>query len=299
MESFLKNPFQNPFGGAMNPSGGGGGGVLEQIQEQVNTNGETLQSLQGGIGGIGGSPFVGATQNHGMGNMFGVPQPIMERPGPTVPEGIFQGTGVMDGFHSENLGLPTRPTAYQQEGMPVGNVGIAGAATDIDAQLRAEYDELVASAQKQRDEGFMGRVVLPGENLSFEEFKTNQPKPGMPFNMLGGPMQSDLFNIAQPEQNPGMDYSQFAPTTGNLYTGELNGSAQTLDNYVPTDLFGVGGEQGFFNQSSLSEPPRLPTGALRGGDTPRSYGVQVSPNNLTNQPGLDPLFGRAFAGKPV
>jgi uncharacterized protein YidB (DUF937 family) len=51
MESFLKNPFQNPFGGAMNPSGGGGG-VLEQIQEQVNTNGETLQSLQGGIGGL-------------------------------------------------------------------------------------------------------------------------------------------------------------------------------------------------------------------------------------------------------
>jgi hypothetical protein len=61
MESFLKNPFQNPFGGAMNPSGGGGG-VLEQIQEQVNTNGETLQSLQGGIGGLPNTPF----RNHGV-----------------------------------------------------------------------------------------------------------------------------------------------------------------------------------------------------------------------------------------
>jgi hypothetical protein len=40
--------------------------------------------------------------------------------------------------------------------------------------------------KKRRAEGFLGRMVLPGENLSFEEFKKMQVKPGMPFNMLGG-----------------------------------------------------------------------------------------------------------------
>jgi hypothetical protein len=293
MESFLKNPFQNPFGGAMNPSGGGGGGVLEQIQEQVNTNGETLQSLQGGIGGLpsGNLPFGG------------------------IGGDIYSGHR---GPGSPGTPSPVPIVGKQQEGMPVGNVtaapndinnppsSITDAATDIDTQLRAEYDELVASAKKTRAEGFAGRMVLPGENLSFEEFKTNQPKPGMPFNMLGGPMQSDIFNFEKAEQNPGMDYSQFTPMMGQLQPSNLDfigdgvqntgvsqpGSifSQTLDNYVPTDLFGANGEQGFFNQSSLSEPPRLP---LRGGMQNNQFNQQIA------RPGLDPLFGRAFAGKPV
>jgi hypothetical protein len=292
MESFLKNPFQNPFGGAMNPSGGGGGGVLEQIQEQVNTNGETLQSLQGGIGGLpsGNLPFGG------------------------IGGDIYSGHR---GPGSPGTPSPVPITGKQQEGMPVGNVGAAP--YDINNPLfaglfsgsemstggsgenpiRAQYDKAVEDARQQRANGFMGRMVLPGE-MPFEEFSQNQLA-----SANAGPLQSvtDLFNIDNQinndprfnlsvgaEQNPGMDYSQFTPTTGNLYAGELNGPAQTLDNYVPTNLFGVGGEQGFFNQSSLSEPPRLPTGALRGG------GMQ---NNQFNQPGLDPLFGRAFAGKPV
>jgi len=53
MESFLRNNFfQNPFGGGMNPMGGGGNGVLENIQQQVTDNGQALKSLQGGIGGL-------------------------------------------------------------------------------------------------------------------------------------------------------------------------------------------------------------------------------------------------------
>jgi hypothetical protein len=99
MESFLKNPFQNPFGGAMNPSGGGGG-VLEQIQEQVNTNGETLQSLQGGIGGLpsGNLPFGG------------------------IGGDIYSGHR---GPGSPGTPSPVPITGKQQEGMPVGNVGAA------------------------------------------------------------------------------------------------------------------------------------------------------------------------------
>ena len=105
--SVVNYDFENPFGSAMNPLSGGSG-VLEQIQEQVSNNGDVLRSMQGGIGGIDGSPFVGATQNPGIDDMFGVPQPIMERPGPTVPEGIFDnpinastgGSGEMPDFSS-------------------------------------------------------------------------------------------------------------------------------------------------------------------------------------------------------
>jgi hypothetical protein len=176
--------------------------------------------------------------------------------------------------------------------MPVGNVGFAGAATDIDAQLRAEYDELVASAQKQRDEGFKGRMVLPGENLSFEEFKTNQPKPGMPFNMLGGSMQSDLFNIAQPEQNPGMDYSQFTPMIGNLYNDTYTGP--TVDNFTAID-------QQIFNDGFRPGTTQLTNAGNRGytgGGAPPVFkdGVNINQNPSV---GMDQLFGRAFAGKPV
>jgi hypothetical protein len=242
--------FRNPFGGEMNPVGGmgGEGGVLENIQQQVSENGQALQALQGGIGGLPNTPFQPATL-----------QPIAPVQQPAI----------------------NQPIAYENPGellnlLDFNPPSITDAATDMDAQIRADYDKAVADAKRQRAEGFMGRVMLPGE-MPFEDFKKNR----IAFTN-SGPLQtqSDIFNIAQVEQNPGMDYSNLTMTTGNLYAGELNGPAQTLDNYVPTDLFGVGGEQGFFNQSSLSEPPRLPTGALRGG-------------------GMDQLFGRAFAGKPV
>lgn len=266
MERLIRNDFfQNPFGGGMNPMDGGSGGVLENIQQQVMDNGQALQSLQSGIGGL-------STGN--------------------LPTG-----GIGGGFNPYEVTNDMDQLGYEAPLIDKSPPSITDAATDIESQLRAEYDELVASAKKRRDEGFMGRVVLPGENLSFEEFKKMQIKPGSPFNMLGGPVQLDIFNIAgQPEQNPGMDYSQFTPTIGNLYNDINTGAPQILDydrpgyastfidqqtsdNYVPTDIFDVNGQQGFLNQASLSEP-RIPTGALRGA-------------------GLDPLFGRAFAGKPI
>ena len=205
--NFFQNPFgsgMNPFGSGMNPMGGGGGGVLERIQQQVTDNGQALQSLQGGIGGL---------------------------PSGNLP------IGGIGGASFKNPGDLPNPLDFNPPS------SITDAATDIDAQLRTEYDELVASAKKRRDEGFMGRVVLPGENLSFEEFKKMQIKPGSPFDMLGGPMQSDIFNIAKAEQNPGMDYSQFTPMIADL--------------------------------QPKMESPSVPYS------------------------GMDPLFGRAFAGKPV
>jgi len=239
--------FRNPFGGEMKSIGGmgGGDGVLENIQQQVADNGEALQALQGGIGGLPNTPFQPA-----------INQPIAyENPG-RLPDLL-------------DLNPPT---------------SVADAASDIDSQLRAEYDELVASAKKRRDEGFRGRMVLPGENLSFEEFKKMQLKPGSPFDMLGGPMQSDIFNIAQPEQNPGIGLIQdpgVSYITGDLF-GDINtGPPQLLNStLIPT---------GVINQD------RLPSGSLRGNNPiPQPIYERPGPNI-----GMDQLFGRAFAGKPI
>jgi hypothetical protein len=266
MESFLKNPFQNPFGGAMNPSGGGGG-VLEQIQEQVNTNGETLQSLQGGIGGLPNTPF--------------------RNPGDLLDLSTFKPpiAPVQD-----ELRLPT---GFE----PLPTPSIAGAATDIDAQLRAEYDELVASAQKRRAEGFLGRMVLPGENLSFEEFKKMQAKTRLPFNMLGGPMQSDIFNIAQPVQNPGIGLIQdpgISYITGDLF-GDINTGLNDEDRIAakgtPLQAF-----QKQDHEAQLRE--NVGNRGYTGGGAPPVFidGVNVNQNPT---PSMDQLFGRAFAGKPI
>jgi hypothetical protein len=254
MESFIGNNFfQNPFGGGMNPMGGGGGGVLERIQQQVTDNGQALQSLQGGIGGL---------------------------PSGNLP------TGGIGGASFKNPGDLPNPLDFNPP------PSITDAATDIDAQLRTEYDELVASAKKRRDEGFMGRVVLPGENLSFEEFKKMQIKPGSPFDLLGGVMQSDIFNIVQPEQNPGMDYSQFTPTIGNLYDDTYTGP--TVDNFTAID-------QQIFNDGFRPGTTQLTNAGNRGytgGGSPPVFnnGVNINQNQTS---GMDQLFGRAFAGKPV
>jgi hypothetical protein len=257
--------FRNPFGGEMKSIGGmgGGDGVLENIQQQVADNGEALQSLQGGIGGL--------------------------------PSGTLPGGGIGGDIFQPAV---NQPIAYENPGKFIDPQGsnpppsITDAATDIDAQLRAEYDALVASAKKRRDEGFMGRMVLPGENLSFEQFKKMQMKPGLPFDMLGGPMQSDIFNIAQVEANPGMDYSNVTNITGDLFGNTLTGSPQILSE-TPRS-YGVQ-LQDFGNRG------------YTGGGSPPVFIDGVNVNQIT-QPiyerpetnaSMGQLFGRAFAGKPI
>jgi hypothetical protein len=272
MESFIGNNFfQNPFGGGMNPMGGGGGGVLENIQQQVTDNGQALQSLQGGIGGL-------PSGNLPTGGIGGA----SFEPATTLPPVPF--TTVGDTAEVANVG-------NQQEGMPVGNVGFT------DDQLRADYDKAVEDARRQRAEGFMGRVVLPGE-MPFEDFKQNH----IAFANSGPLLQKemDFFNIAQPEQNPGMDYSQFTPTIGNLYDDTYTGSPQILDN----DRLGDGStfiDQQIFNAGFRPGTTQLTNAGNRGytgGGSPPVFnnGVNINQNQTS---GMDQLFGRAFAGKPV
>jgi len=243
--------FRNPFGGEMKSIGGmgGEGGVLENIQQQVADNGEALQALQGGIGGLPNTPFQPA-----------INQPIAPVQQPAI----------------------NQPIAYENPGqlpnlLDFNPPSITDAATDMDAQLRADYDKAVADAKRQRDEGFLGRVMLPGE-MSFEDFKKNR----IAFTNSGVlQTQSDIFNIDQPEQNPGMDYSQFTPITGNLYDDTSTGPPQLLNStLIPT---------GVINQD------RLPSGSLRGNNPiPQPIYERPGPDI-----GMDQLFGRAFAGKPI
>jgi hypothetical protein len=240
--------FRNPFGGERNPIGGmgGEGGVLENIQQQVSENGQALQALQGGIGGLPNTPFQPA-----------INQPIAYENPSRLPDLL-------------DLNPPT---------------SVADAASDIDSQLRAEYEKAVADAKRQRAEGMLGRVVLPGE-MSFEDFKQNQ----MAVANSGAPLQTqmDLFNIGQPvatvEQNPGIGLIQdpgISYTTGKLYNDTSTGSPQLLNStLIPT---------GVINQD------RLPSGSLRGNNPiPQPIYERPGPDI-----GMDQLFGRAFAGKPV
>jgi hypothetical protein len=255
MESFLKNPFQNPFGGAMNPSGGGGG-VLEQIQEQVNTNGETLQSLQGGIGGLpsGNLPFGG------------------------IGGDIYSGHR---GPESPGTPSPVPITGKQQEGMPVGNVGAAP--YDINNPL------------------FAG--LFSGSEMSTNDFANTSPPQQTPQHSISGFRQEgDMaryvafndpgqggYGFSNAEEynaaNPNRPYQQSKPT--NIF-----------DTYAMSPLQSASSS---INNPAVLQPinsgtDSFPSGMLQNEMFGNMGRLQ---NNQFNQPGLDPLFGRAFAGKPV
>ena len=258
MESFLKNPFQNPFGGAMNPSGGGGG-VLEQIQEQVNTNGETLQSLQGGIGGLpsGNFPFGG------------VPQPIMERPGPTVPEGIFQNP--IQGMPGENL-------------------------TSIDNE-----------AFNPRDPNpFMRPENMMSSPINY--LAGTQDYSGMTFEQAQRRMiQQD---VKSPQEQAAIEAAIAGGPTGifgaNGVQGTINATAPIQGMFEPVD---PGRNPSFYDPRGISnDEDRIQYGNV--GNTRLAgpldqYGVAQDPSigkdlfNIRAPVGMDQLFGRAFAGKPV
>jgi hypothetical protein len=326
MESFLKNPFQNPFGGAMNPSGGGGG-VLEQIQEQVNTNGETLQSLQGGIGGLpsGNLPFGG------------------------IGGDIYSGHR---GPGSPGTPSPVPITGKQQEGMPVGNVGAAPydinnplfaglfsgseMSTNGSGQdpIRAEYDKAVAEAKKYRETSPLSQEMLPGE-MSFENFKKNIPGTATLQNLalvqspaetpmnpstggLGLMTMPDNFNIgSQSFYDPrGIPNDEDRIQYGNVGNTRLAGP---LDQYgVAQDPSGMqNNKSNIFDTYSAMSPLQSASSSINNPAVlqPINSGTDSFPsgmlqnemfgnmgrlqNNQFNQPGLDPLFGRAFAGKPI
>jgi len=288
MESFLgRNFFQNPFGGAMNPSGGTGGGVLEQIQEQVNTNGETLQSLQGGIGGLpsGNLPPGGIGGGHrGPGSPGTVkpspiqgggstpappslkspaPPPMMTEPQDPIPDfrsmitDSYRREGVDDGFFDSEFYLNTFDGGGGIFGGPEGQVA-----------AMSKYFGSGGSNSGSRDKAYENYLRATGQE---DKIKT-----GHDYNDIGG----NIFNL-----NP------------------IQGNASA----VGDGIFDVNGVQGTINATA----PIQGNEPIDPGRHPSFYAQPGSPMSMARgQPsaglgmdrgglGMDQLFGRAFAGKPI
>ena len=243
--------FRNPFGGERNPIGGmgGEGGVLENIQQQVSENGQALQALQGGIGGLPNTPFQPATLQPVYGGHRGPGSPGTMEPLPVLP----------------------RPLIANEPDSSVDFDRID------DLITRTEYDKAVADAKRQRDEGFLGQVVLPGE-MSFEDFRKNS------YGTVA------LQNLAL-VQSPLVE-----PKTGGP-------GLMTMP-----DNFNIGSQSFYDPRGIPNDEDRIQYGNV--GNTRLAgpldqYGVAQDPSigkdlfNIRAPVGMDQLFGRAFAGKPV
>jgi hypothetical protein len=249
--------FRNPFGGEMKPIGGmgGEGGVLENIQQQVSENGEALQALQGGIGGLPNTPFQPATL-----------QPVYGgHRGPGSP-------GTLQPLIANEID-PSRPS------IDFDRID--------DILIRFEYDKAVADAKKYRETSPLTQNVLPGE-MSFEDFKKNRPG-------IGFTTERTLSPVAPMPMNPSTDIFNMQTGGPGLMT-------------MPNDL-GYTGDTGFYDPRGIpNEKDRIEYGNV--GNTRMAgpldqYGVAqdpsagMDPSKIKTSLGMDQLFGRAFAGKPI
>ena len=178
--------YASSFGSSINPSFGNNG-VLENIQEQVSNNGDVLKSMQGGMSG---SPF----------------SPIMERPGPTVPEGIFQNP--IPGMPSENIAnIDNQINNDPRFNLSVGAEQNPG--MDY-SQFKPQINDVMGSGFRQ--EGDMARYVAfndPGQG-------------GYGFS------NAEEYNAA----NPNRPYQQSKPT--NIFetyaTSPLQSASSSINN---------------------------------------------------------------------
>ena len=277
MESFLgRNFFQNPFGGGMNPMGGAGSGVLEQIQEQVNTNGETLQSLQGGIGGL-------PSGNLPPGGIGGNPADLYKK---SQPGG---------GFNPGDIGLiQQEPPMVTGPGgdLPPNDMGI----TPPDMFGKINVDEL----NKQHpgiDQGF----------FASDEYNKFHYDPG---NMMGtmDVRFSDYFGSQGSGSIGGAQdaaYEDYLKRIGksDLIGKKVSGLPERIGP-SPTlggELFNLNDTTrpipGSSNFTSAPRPPHLESGML---NSQNMFDRQTGQTGALGQMGgMNQLFGRAFAGKPI
>ncbi len=127
--------------------------------------------------------------NQGIGSLptimpFNPPlQKDLSRPKMEVAEPLLQPTSIFQPPPMQaEMGQPIRdkdgilrPNIDQQifnDGFRPGTTQLTNSIDEVDP-YRVEFDKLVAQAQQQRKDGFMGRVMLPGE-MPFEQWKENQ-----------------------------------------------------------------------------------------------------------------------------
>ena len=263
MESFLgRNFFQNPFGGGMNPMGGAGSGVLEQIQEQVNTNGETLQSLQGGIGGLpsGNLPPGGIGGGH-----RGPGSPGTVKPSP-IQGGDFRGfipepppmmTGTPSDFDRPGGGSTPAPPSLKSPAPPPMMTEPQDPIPDFRSMITDSY------RREGVDDGFFD-----------SEFYLNTFDGGGMSGIFGGP-EGQVAAMSKYFGSGGSN----SGSRDKAYENYLRATGQEDKIKTGHDYNDIGGN--IFNLNPIQG------NASAVGDG--IYGVN----------GMDQIFGRAFAGKPI
>ncbi len=123
------------------------GGVVGGLQDLGKMSGQMVEALN--------TVVYGGGQGGGMG---GIQTPPSMMP-PALPD-----TGQIATTFPMNNAVTQFPMNNQITSPGIGT-GPGGNLLD----MQSRYDEAVAEAKRQRDGGFMGRVVLPGE-MSFDEF---------------------------------------------------------------------------------------------------------------------------------
>jgi len=173
------------FGSSINPSFSSNG-VLESIQEQVSKNGDFLKLMQNRNQGTNTAlstqnPSTPDFNNNSDGSSA-IDNLINNDPRFNLSVGAEQNPGI---DYSQFT-----PTMGQLQPSNLDYIG------DGINSMRADYDKAVEAARKQRAEGFMGRVVLPGE-MPFEEFSQGQLA-----SANAGPLQSASSSIGSSSNNP-------------------------------------------------------------------------------------------------
>ena len=283
MESFLKNPFQNPFGGGMNPTGGGNG-VLEQIQEQVNTNGESLQSLQGGIGGLpsGNLPpggIGGGTVNRSDGpggdikppTLGGMPPGYSGPAEKIIPGGPAMVTGPGGDLPPNDMGFPLDMFGkINVDELNKQNPGIEKGFFESDEYNKFHYDpgNMIGTMNisfspyfGQQGSGSVGAA----EDAAYEAYLKRIGKSDLIGKTIPGLSDNPL--------NPGLSDNIFGL---NDITQPIPGSSNFTPAPRPPHL-----ESGMLNSQNMFDRQTGQTGALG------------------QMGGMNQLFGRAFAGKPI
>ena len=247
--------FRDPFGGEMKSIGGmGGDGVLENIQQQVADNGEALQALQGGIGGLpsGNLPLRGIGGN---------------------PADSHKKSQPGGGFNPGDIGLiPQEPPPMSEPPMSEPQDPIL----DFRSMVTDSY----------RREGI--------DDAFFEsEFYLNTFDGGGMSGIFGGPegqvaAMSKYFGMGG--SNSGARdaaYENYLRATGQ------EDKIKTDHNY--TDIGGI------FNLNDITQPVTGVTQPVfeRPGPVDPFRTPNLNTMEIGNVGGMDQLFGRAFAGKPI
>jgi len=191
------------FGSSINPSFSSNG-VLESIQEQVSKNGDFLKLMQNRNQGTNTAlstqnPSTPDFNNNSDGssaidNLINN-DPRFPKPRPAELTAFNPGfnLSVVPPGAEQNPGMDYSQFKPQMGQLQPSNLDYIG---DGINSMRADYDKAVEAARKQRAEGFMGRVVLPGE-MPFEEFSQGQLA-----SANAGPLQSASSSIGSSSNNP-------------------------------------------------------------------------------------------------